>query len=216
MKGRDIPYSTAELAWLYENRLMVISDYANAFNSKFNRDVAAKNLHALRKRKGWKTGRTGCFEKGLVPHNKGVPCAPDKGGRHPNARKTQFKKGHGRTGVAVELYKPIGTERFDKNGYRERKIHDGMPLQSRWRAVHLIEWEAVNGPVPDGCALKCLDGNKLNTSPDNWESIPRGMLPFLNGHRGFDYDHAADELKPTILAVAKVKHARNQAKRRAA
>lgn len=212
MKGRDIPYSAEELAWLEANRMMVISEYAAAFNAKFGRDVAAVNLHALRKRKGWKTGRTGCFVKGGEPHNKGKPCAPGKGGRHPNAQKTQFKKGHGRTGIAVKLYKPIGTERFDKNGYRERKIHDGFPLQSRWRAVHLIEWESVNGPVPEGHALKCLDGNRLNTSPDNWEAIPRAMLPFLNGHRGFNYDAAADELKPSILTLAKVKHARNSAR----
>lgn len=212
MKGHYIPYSFEELAWLEANRLMIIRDYARSFNEKFGRDVSAKNLHALRKRKEWKTGRTGCFVKGDVPHNKGKPCEPGKGGRHPNARKTQFKKGHGRSGIAVEVYKPIGAERISKDGYIERKIHDGMPPQSRWRMVQHIRWEEANGPVPAGHVLKCLDGNRQNTDPSNWEPIPRGTLPFLNGHRGFDYDSAEPELKPAILTLAKVKHARAKAR----
>ena len=47
----------------------------------------------------------------------------------------------------------------------ERKIHDGLPLQSRWRAVHLLNWEAINGPIPKSHCLKCLDGNRLNVAP---------------------------------------------------
>jgi hypothetical protein len=210
MKGRAIPYSRKEMKWLETNRHLVIGDYHSAFCVAFNReDVTPVHLHSLRKRMGWKTGRTGCFEKGAEPANKGKPCAPGKGGRHPNARKTQFTKGE-RRGVAVKLYKPIGTERLCKDGYLERKIHDGLPLQSRWRAVHLIEWEAINGAVPAGCALKCLDGNRLNTDPSNWEAIPRALLPRLAGGRRktkVAYDEAPAELKPTILAVAKLEYA---------
>jgi len=211
MRGKPIAYSETEMRWLEENRMLVISDYHRAFCVAFGReDVTAGHLHALRKRKGWKTGRTGLFEKGSVPANKGKPCPPGTGGRHPNARATQFRKGHGRTGVAAKVYKPIGTERITRDGYRERKIHDGMPLQSRWRAVHLIEWERENGPIPDGYALKCLDGDKANTAPSNWEAIPRSMLPRLAGgsHKQYvPYDSAPDELKPAILAVARIEQA---------
>lgn len=209
MKGRAIIYSDAEMAWLEANCTLVISEYHRGFCEAFDRDVSAVNLHALRKRKGWKTGRTGCFEKGSVPHNKGVPCAEGRGGRHPNARKTQFQKGHGRSGVAVQLYKPIGTERYDKNGYLQRKVNDGFPLQRRWRFVHVINWEAVNGPVPKGYALKCLDGNKLNTDPTNWEAVPRALLPRLAGgtrKQHVAYDDAPAELKPAILSVAKLEY----------
>lgn len=211
MKGRAIIYSAEEMAWLEANRLMVISDYARAFAERFWRgDVTAVHLHSLRKRKGWKTGRTGCFEKGQDAPNKGMKCPPGRGGNHPNARKTQFKGGV-RQGVAVKLYKPIGTERVSKDGYRERKIHDGMPLQSRWRAVHLIEWEAVNGPIPKGHALKCLDGDKANCDPSNWQVVPRALLPRLAGgnryRRVLAYDDAAPEVRPAILAIAKLEHA---------
>lgn len=209
-KGQFIPYSADEMAWLEANRLLVIGDYARQFNERFGREVDAKNLHALRKRKGWKTGRTGCFKKGQEPANKGKKCEPGKGGNHPNARRTQFSKGE-RRGVAVKLYKPVGTERLSRDGYLERKINDGMPLQSRWRAVHLIEWEAVNGPIPAGHCLKCLDGNKTNTAPDNWEAIPRSLLPRLAGgnryKRVLAYDDAAPEVRPALLTVAKLAHA---------
>src|SRR5439155_22080377 len=130
-------------------------------------------------------------------------CPPGKGGNHPNARRTQFARGE-RRGVAVKLYKAVGTERVSKDGYLERKIHDGQPLQSRWRAVHLIRWEEVNGLLPKGHALKCLDGDKANTEPTNWELMPRAMLPRLNGRFGRGYDSAPADRKPTILAVTKL------------
>lgn len=217
MKGVYISYSAAERAWLRANRGMVISDYHREFCAQFGRDVSADNLHALRKREGWRTGRTGCVEKGQAPAKKGTKCEPGKGGLHPNARRTQFTPGE-RRGVAVKLYKPIGTERVSKDGYLERKIHDGMPLQSRWRAVHLIRWEAANGPLPKGSCLKCLDGNKGNTDPQNWEAIPRALLPRLAGgnryKRTLAYDHAPPELRPSILAIAKLAHQARTTRRR--
>lgn len=209
MKGHPIAYSRRELAWLSANRGLVISDYAAQFNAKFGRDVAAANLHALRKRNGWRSGRTGCFVKGITPHNKGKKCRDGEGGRHQNARKTQFTKG-GRTGKAALLYKPIGTERLNKDGYRERKIHDGMPLQSRWRLLHLVEWESVNGPIPEGMVLKCK-GDRLNCDPSNWEMIPRALLPRLGGRYGRNYDGAPDDLKPFIMATTKLEHAVREA-----
>lgn len=156
-------------------------------------------------------GRTGRYEKGATPINKGVPCEPGRGGRHPNARATQFTKGE-RRGVAIKLYKPIGTERLSKEGYLEQKVHDGMPLQSRWRAVHLIRWEAIHGSIPEGMCLKCL-GDKRDTDPSNWEAVPRALLPRLNGRFGRGYDHAPADLKPTIMVVTKLEHRARTLKR---
>ncbi len=120
--------------------------------------------------------------------------------------RTQFKKGH-RGGRAAENYQPIGSERISKDGYLERKIHDGLPLQSRWKQVHRIEWEAIHGPVPDDCCLKCRDGDRRNTDPENWICIPRAMLPRLAGRWTLPYDRAPDELKPAVLAAARLEHA---------
>lgn len=199
MKGHPIVYSAAERAWLEANCTLVIGEYHRGFCAAFGRNVAAANLHSFRKRMGWRTGRTGRFEKGQAAHNKGKPMP-----FHPNSARTRFQKG-GRTGRAQAVYKPIGTERISKDGYRERKVHDGMPFNSRWRTVQRIEWEAKNGPLPKGMALKCK-GDKRNTDPSNWELVPRAMLPRLNGRFGRGYDTAPAELKPAIMAVAKLEH----------
>lgn len=46
------------MAWLEDNRTLVISDYHAAFVAEFDRlDITAAHLHGLRKRKGWKVGR---------------------------------------------------------------------------------------------------------------------------------------------------------------
>ncbi len=217
MKGRSIIYSSAEMAWLEANRLLPISEYAAAFAVRFGRDVSATNLHALRKRKGWKTGRTGHFAKGEAPHNKGVPCPPGVGGRHPNARRNQFRKGD-----LPHTFRGAGHERIDdKDGYVVMIVAETNPwtgAATRPVLKHRYLWEQVNGPLPDGHCLKCLDGDKTNTDPENWEAIPRALLPRLNGGRGktlVAYDEAPSELKPTILACARLHH-RAKAAREAA
>lgn len=106
----------------------------------------------------------------LPPWNKGQHYEP--GGR---SVETRFKKGN-RTGRANHVYKPVGTERMSKDGYLERKIHDGMPMHTRWRAVHIVRWEEINGPLPKGHALSFRDGNKLNHHPSNMDLITRAEL----------------------------------------
>lgn len=216
MRGHRIAYSAAEMAWLEANYSMVISTYHRDFCAAFAReDVSLVNLHSLRKRKGWSTGRTGCFEKGAEPHNKGVPCAPGTGGRHPNAARHQFKKGHQPHNTNY-----LGHERVSKDGYVEISVDEPNPhtgYERRYVLKHRYLWEKINGPVPKGMALKCL-ADRLNTDPSNWELVPRAMLPRLNGGRNkklVAYDAAPPELKPTILAVAKLEY-RAREKRRAA
>jgi hypothetical protein len=85
------------------------------------------------------------FPKGHPPANKGLRRPGWGPGR---MKETQFKKGV-RQGVAVRLYKPIGTERISKDGYLERKVNDDLPLQRRWRAVHLITWEKGERPTAE-------------------------------------------------------------------
>lgn len=218
-KGKAISYSAEEMAWLEANRAMVISDYAAAFAAEFGRVIDPKNLHALRKRKGWKTGRTGQFAKGQEPMNKGRKCEPGKGGLHPNARKTQFRKGN-----EPHNTRHLGHERIDpKDGYVYVSVAEANPYtgyERRYVLKHKWLWEQANGPLPKGYALKCLDGDRTNCAPENWEAVPRALLPRLAGgnryRRILSFDEAASELKPTILALAKVEHAVKQARRRKA
>lgn len=109
------------------------------------------------------------FKPGHKTWNKGMKGL-DIGGQA-----TRFQPGN-RTGRANNLYKPIGTERLSRDGYLERKVHDDLPLQSRWRAVHLLIWEAAHGPLPPGHAVVFRDGDKRHISLDNLELITRADL----------------------------------------
>lgn len=209
MKGNPVVWSAAELAWIEANARRRRRDAHAEFIAAFGRtDVSFQNFCALCKRRGWTTGRSGRFAKGQEPPNKGRPFPVAS--THPNCRANHFRKGQ-RSGVATRLWKPVGAERISKDGYRQRKVNDDMPLQRRWRGVHLIEWEKVNGPLPEGMALKCLDGDRLNCDPANWIAVPRAMLPRLAGSRvGINYDTAPPELRPAILAAARLDHEARQ------
>lgn len=112
----------------------------------------------------------GRFRPGLSPWNKGM--AFDSGGR---SHETRFEPGH-RGGKAAELYKPIGSERISKDGYLQRKINDDMPLQARWRGVHILVWEEANGPLPKGHAIVFKNKDMTDRRLENLECISRAEL----------------------------------------
>lgn len=208
MKGRAIFYSAEELAWIKAMSDEQRAETHTLFVQVFNRpDVSLSNLNSLCKRNGWLTGRTGQFVKGQAAHNKGRKgfCAPGS------------EKGHFTKGMIPHTYRGPGHESIDpKDGYvwlivAETNPHTGAATRRVMK--HRWLWEKVNGPVPAGHALKCLDGDKTNTDPSNWVAIPRALLPRLNGRFGRNYDTAPAEVKPTILAIAKLEHAAREAKR---
>lgn len=200
MKGHWIVYSDVEMAWLTANRLMPIGDYHAGFCAAFGRqEVSAIHLASLRKRKGWRTGRTGRFERGQVPFNKGTHFCP------PGSEKGQFKKGQ-----LPHNTKYLGHERLSKDGYVEISVAETSPytgFNRRYVQKHRYLWEKLNGAVPKGMVLKSVDGDRLNTAPENWIPISRGLLPRLAGGRHekhIPYDGAPPELKPTLMAVAQL------------
>lgn len=143
------------------------------------------------------------FRKGQAPQNKGVTHRP--GWAPGRMRDHQFKPGQKGT-----RWKPVGSTRLI-DGFVYVKVSDipKVPHTVNWKAVHIQRWEADHGPVPKDHALKCRDGNRLNTDPSNWECIPRAILPQLNGGRAkrLSYDDAPAELKPIVMTRAKLTHA---------
>lgn len=209
MKDEWIRYSTAELRFVSALRDLPRRTLHQAFAILFERDdVSLAAIKALCSRKGWSTGRDGRFGKGHVPANKGQPFPFNA-----NQARTQFQKGNRPPNT-----KYAGHERISKDGYVEISIEETNPhtgFERRYVAKHRLLWERANGPVPEGHALKCLDGDKLNTDPSNWKAIPRAMLPRLNGRFGRGYDAAPAALKPTILAIAELEHRAREAGRAA-
>jgi hypothetical protein len=158
---------------------------------------------ACRLRRGDNVGAAFRFSKGHAPANKGMRRPGWAPGRMAD---TQFKKGTSRNAM------PIGHERII-DGYRYTKVSDVsfVPYTVNWKPTHALRWIEINGPVPEGHCLKSLDGDRLNTDPANWIAISRAMLPLLNGRHRTSYDAAPTELKPTLLAIAKVQHAASAA-----
>jgi hypothetical protein len=158
---------------------------------------------AGRLQRGNSTGAAAWYAKGAAPLNKGVKrpegWSPGRMGQ------TQYKKAQ-----APRNWRPIGSVRVIK-GYQFTKIADERMVSwvHNWRQTHIVNWEAVNGPIPEGFALKSLDGNRMNTDASNWESVPRAILPRLSGGRNgrVGYDAAPVEIRPTIMLSAKLAHA---------
>ncbi len=137
-------------------------------------------------RKRWQEGRhensrKAQFKPGVPSWSKGTK---GRVGVQEACRATQFKKGS-LSGRAAQNVRPIGAERISKDGYLERKIHNDLPLQSRWRAVHLVEWEAVNGSLPKGHALVFRNGDKTDIRLDNLELITRAELMGRNTYHRY-------------------------------
>lgn len=202
-KGRGMKYTPVELSWLHANETLTIRELHRQFIAAFPArvdDVTPEKLQSLRKRIGMKTGRTGQFPKGTVPPNKGKKMPYNAA-----SATTQFKKGQ-----RPHTWRGAGHESTDEHGYVWIIVDDINPYTgapTRRIQKHKWLWEQKNGPVADGHVLKCLDGDKSNTDPSNWEAVPTGLLPRLNGKSGRHYDTAPAQLKPTIMAVAKLEHA---------
>lgn len=198
-KGRSTAYSKAELAFIRRRGKLPRRKLYAAFVAAFGRtDMSLTAFKATCKRYGVMTGRNGCFVKGAVPANKGKRMP-----YNPNSARTQFKKGqHPRN------TKFAGHEYINSDGYVEISIEETNPhtgFERRYVHKHRLLWEKAHGPIPDDHVLKCK-GDRSNPDPSNWELIPRAMLPRLNGRHTTAYDDAPTELKPTIMAVAKLEH----------
>jgi hypothetical protein len=161
---------------------------------------------AGRMQRGDARGAATRYQKGQTPQNKGKKYP--KGWAPGRMSGTQFVKGQDGWN-----HKPVGYERVVAD-YTFTKVSDvrNVSWTVNWKLTHVLKWEALHGPVPDGQCLKSRDGNRMNTDPANWQLIPRAILPRLNGGRGkrLGYDQAPAELKPLLLTTAKLAHAVKQ------
>lgn len=210
--GKSRLFRQEEMDWLRANAALPIKETGAAFRAAFpGRAITDAQITAARRRHKIRTGRTGKFTKGQTSHNAGK-----KGFHAPGSEKGWFKKG-----AAPHTYRGPGHESIDpKDGYvwlivAETNPHTGAATRRVMK--HRWLWEKANGPVPKDCALKCLDGDRANCDPSNWEPVKRGVLSRLNGGRHkkrMAYDAAPDELKPTVLAIAKVQQAAHELQKR--
>ena len=143
-------------------------EIADAFNQKYDPPIGVNQIRAYLKNHKIRTGRTGCFEKGHVPANKGTHI----GGWEP----TQFKKGN-----MPANHKPVGTVSVRNNYKKDQKyVYEKVGEPNQWRMKHILEWEKHHGPVPKGKIVIFLDGNVLNTDISNLMLIERKVHVRMN------------------------------------
>lgn len=173
-------------------RQMSLPDVAAAFNARYGTAVTEKQMRSTTRNHRIRCGRTGRFEKGLTPWNTGK-----KGYMGANA--TSFKKGN-----LPHNHKPLWSERVGKDGYIEMSVPEQNPytgFPTRYKHKHVWLWEQAHGPKPKGTAVIFKDSNNRNFDLDNLLLVTRAELLSMNLN---GYKDCPEEVKPTILALAKI------------
>jgi hypothetical protein len=192
-KGENLSLAGDQVQWLIDNYPTYSgTQLTEEFNRIFDKEKKKSQIIAFLKNHGIRSGRDSKFGKGHVSWNAGSTGLT-------SANITSFKKGS----VPANI-KPLGHERIcTKDGYilikiPERNPHTGAP--TRYKAKHIVLWEAEHGPAPDGYIITFIDGDKLNLI-DNLECISKQENVRRNKMR---ISSLPDELKPTARLVAKL------------
>ena len=194
-------YSPEVVAFITEHNVgRTCAEVTALVNATFGTTYTVSQIKSYRANHHLNSGLTGRFEKGMVPYNKGM-----KRGSLPGQVATQFKKGH-----MPHNHKPVGSERVSRDGYIERKIAE----PKTWRAVHVLNWEAVHGPVPKGHVVIFKNGDKTNPDISNLLLVTRAELARMNNRGLISSDPALTEagqvVAKLILAASKKKKERRK------
>lgn len=158
-------------------------------NQKFNTTFTVDQVKRWKNNHGLSSGLKG--SEGVAPPNKGTKGLYNVGGN-----KTSFKKGN-----VPANYKPVGTERVDRDGYVLIKVSDKGEWHERWRHKHKVIWEQANGPIPEGHVIIFLDRNKQNITLENLQLITQSQLARMNYNHLFYKD---PELTKTGTVIADI------------
>lgn len=182
---KPIPYTAEQLDFVKSNCTLERKELTKCFNEKFSTNLSVDNISGLCKRKKWKTGRTGCFEKGSVPPNKGTKGLT-------GANKTSFAKGH-----KTWNKQPIGYE-YKADGYIRIKVAEPNVFTFKHRKI----WEEHHGPVPDTHVIAFKNQDKTDCRIENLILMSKAeMVVYAKNFHKF----VTTETNETCLLMAKVK-----------
>ena len=137
-------------------------------NDKFEHQFTEGQIKGAIGRNNLNTGRTGRFEKGHIPANKGT-----KGTM--KANKTSFQKGH-----TPKNHKEVGSERVSVDGYTEIKVAE----PNKWRLKQRVMYEKYHNVKLDPKQLVIFaDRDKRNLTKENLLLVDNKQLLTLNQHK---------------------------------
>lgn len=160
-------WTEEELAWVRAHLHLTKKAMAELIGERFGFECTKNMIKGVFTRHGITCGRTGRFEPGLVPFNKGR-----KGVNGPSP--TSFQPGN-----LPHNWVPVGSER-NNSGIVEVKVAD----PNSWRSKHALIWEAHHGrPVPEGHVVIFADLDRHNFAADNLLLVSRAELAVMNKSR---------------------------------
>jgi len=193
-RAKPHTYSQEQISYLKDNKTDARQLLTDKFNEKFGTDLTRTAISGYCKRKGFLTGRDGTFIKGEQPWNTGTKGVC-------KGSSTSFKKGSIPCNV-----KPLGHERIcSKDGIILIKVAEPNPhtgANTRYRAKHLVVWESVNGPIPDGMVVRFINNDdKTNIDIENLEMVTKSVNLRMNK---MNYTNLPGEIKPTAKLHAQL------------
>jgi hypothetical protein len=160
---------TNELVQIFGKSASAIYNRANLLGlHKSDEYLAGPNSGRLRR----DSNNVTRFQKGHTPWNKGM-----KGWQAEGVQATQFKRG-----AKPQTLKPIGSERFDKDGNLVLKVADTRHKKTDWRPKHVLIWERLHGAVPKGHIVVFRNKNKADFNPSNLLLLTRSENMQRNSH----------------------------------
>ena len=191
-KGAAIIYTQAQLEFIESNCILGRKELTEKVNSKFGTSFAVDHIKSLCTRKKWITGRTGYFEKGSIPINKGTKGLT-------SANKTSFKKGQ-----ITWNKKPVGYERVcSKDGYILIKTAEPGLFELKHRVV----WEKEKGLIPSGHVIAFKNQDKTDCRIDNLILMSKSEMARYNQSY---YKLATPDSNESCLLMAKIKNKKHQ------
>lgn len=154
--------STKQLAKYFQCTIRAIYTMAQTLNlNKSPEYLTTKDSGRILKneRKGPSTE----FQRGHIPHNKGIRGWQAGGG----AEKTKFKPGQ-----KPHNTKPIGSIRVNFYGYLQRKM-TCTGKNSDWVYVHHLLWKEHHGSIPKGHIVTFKNGDKTDICIENLQLLSR-------------------------------------------
>lgn len=197
--------------WPQEVRDFILASYKGTgyremirkLRDEFGREFTMNQVKGFYGRNHLDSGLTGRFVKGQAPPNKGKRqeefMSPEAIER---TKATRFKKGN-----VPHNHLEVGTVVLNTDGYYQKKVAE----PNRWILLQRIVWEEHNGPIPEGMIVCFKDNNPRNCNIDNLMLESRAEHAVMNR---WDLRSEHPELTETGLAVAKLKVAQGNARRR--
>jgi hypothetical protein len=159
-------YTTIEIEWLREMyQTYEVPELTKRFNRKFKCHVTKKAIGSTLKRNHITCDRTGQFQKGQSPINKGKTwdeyMSPQGQAK---SRRTTYKKGN-----IPKNHREIGSLVMRSDGYIYEKIKE----PNNCRPKHHLVWEEAHGPIKDDHVIVFLNGDHWNYDISNLAMVPR-------------------------------------------